>query len=71
MSDYYDELLGSIGVCLLSGALVGLLTPIVFHQGLLFGALAAVAFLCDALFVHPPLPEIDPRRRYATARFGR
>ncbi len=65
MADYYDELLGSIAVCLLGGALVGLLTSVAFHLGLLFGALAAMAFLCDALFVHPPLPETDPRRRSA------
>ncbi|MFU8868057.1 hypothetical protein [Natronococcus sp.] len=57
MTDYYDELLGSIVVCLAGGVLVGLLTPIAFHLGVLFGALAAMAFVYDALFVH---------RRYKT-----
>ena len=61
MADYYDELLGSIVVCLVGGALVGLLTPIAFHLGLLLGALTAMVFVCDALFVHPPLPETDRR----------
>lgn len=70
MTDYYDELLGSIVVCLAGGVLVGLLTPIAFHLGVLFGALAAMAFVYDGLFVHPPLPETDPRRRPADRPAG-
>jgi hypothetical protein len=70
MTDYYDELLGSIVVCLVGGTLVGLLTPIAFHLGLLLGALTAMVFVCDALFVHPPLPETDPRRRPADRPIG-
>ncbi|ELY54425.1 hypothetical protein C491_19709 [Natronococcus amylolyticus DSM 10524] len=70
MADYYDELLGSIVVCLVGGVLVGLLTPIAFHFGVLFGALTAMAFVCDALFVHPPLSETDPRRRPADQPIG-
>ncbi|MDG5761266.1 hypothetical protein QA600_18205 [Natronococcus sp. A-GB1] len=62
MADYYDELLGSIVVCLLGGVLAGLFTPVAFHFGVLLGALTAMAFVCDALFVHPPVPETDPRR---------
>jgi uncharacterized protein (DUF58 family) len=61
MADYYDELLGSIFVWLLIGVAIGLFTPLALHQGVLFGALTAMAFVLDGLFRHPPLPGTDPR----------
>lgn len=59
MVDYYDKLLGSIAAGLLVGVLIGAVTSIAFHQGVLFGSLIAMVFVFDALFGHPPLPETD------------
>lgn len=57
MVEYYDMVLGGIAGSLLGGILLGLLTPIQFATGVLFGAVMALLFVLDATVRNPPAPE--------------
>lgn len=61
MVDYYDKVVAAIAASLLGGGLLGAVTPLAFHVGLLAGTLVATAFVYDALFRRPPLPATHPK----------
>lgn len=59
--DYYDKILGAIGISIALGLLLGGLTAITLHVGVFLGAIVATVFVIDAIFRNPPVPASDPR----------
>lgn len=55
--DYYDRILAGMATAVLAGTVVGVVTPIPLHTGVLAGALAATPLVYLALFRNPPLPD--------------
>lgn len=59
--DYYDKVLTAIASSLLGGAVLGVVTPLAFHGGVLFGGTIAALVLLDAIYRNPPLPVSNER----------
>lgn len=65
--NYYDTILTVIGMSLLGGVLVGVLTSVTVQTGIVAGSAVATIFVSHAIFARPPTPVHDPRTAYAAA----